>query len=258
MFKKQARPVKINYGSPPKSELIPTQAYVSSDDELDDVLMMRSVSSSIDSSSSSSSSSDDEQQPIVVERPPTQRRRADQMNDGDSDANQRPTKKGMLAMLMTRGSESEENDSNDAFIFALPTRAPQAPQVPQPPIYSRVVTTDVAIVTTSQKSASISEYIDSRRRMQLGSLWSLTEVDARYPLIKQRGPYGDGLVLHNAIFKVDHLVANDNGDVAHIVLVEHRTDTKYLLDDRFFEDWSYVRNVDLEKMLGPTHNQFFV
>jgi hypothetical protein len=142
--------------------------------------------------------------------------------------------------------------------FVLPELGKQASCGPEPPIYSRVVTADHQIVTTSRKSQEMSAYVDRYQPMQLGAFWRLTDVDGRFPVVKQRGPYGDGLVLKGLVFKVDHCVANADGEVAHVVLVEYRTDTKYLLDDRFFDGWSYVRNVDLEKMMGPSREQFFM
>jgi hypothetical protein len=146
--------------------------------------------------------------------------------------------------------------------FTLPGWSDSSDVSLESPVTTRPLSpSPYSIVKTSQRSNDMSTYIDTTRRMPLGEFRRLCDVDTRYPVVKQRGPYGDGLVLHNTIFKVKHFITTDcqGGDeeesIAQAVIVDPCTDIEYLLDDRFFDDWSHVSGRDLIRLHGPDVSQ---
>ncbi len=123
-------------------------------------------------------------------------------------------------------------------------------------VCTKVWLTDVITVTSSLASETHSAYIDNTAPLidngggggggggKPRELWQMAW-DAT--VTKRRGPYGDGLVLHQAHFRVrQHLHDESGGNKAFdfaptfIVLQNVVTKHEFLLDSKFFGSWISV------------------
>ena len=120
-------------------------------------------------------------------------------------------------------------------------------------VCTKVWLTNIVRVTRSTESDVMSDYVDNVRPLEQTSTATglstatnnhtqITRLGALGELVvKTKGPYGDGLVLHQAVFRVRQHI--DNSDVVecqcplYIVLQNVRTGQEYLINDEFYEHW---------------------